>query len=172
MLKPLLFAISCAAAGAVVSTFVGRTEYSTSLRASIPFGSAVKVTTDPSNVWSWHHRFTGAQPQVLQSADVLVDINGDQVMDTANSFLRLLITDLQLVSADGSAGAGAVRIHDSEGVRLAASVGSGNASGNVHHVSLATPIVLPVGSSLRVELEPLSAARFFEVNMIGRVVNL
>lgn len=171
MIKPLVLALSCATAGAIATgVYVGRTEYSTSLHPSIPFGSAIKVTTDPANVWSWHHTFANVSPSSPQTADVLVDINGDLVMDTNHAFVRVLITDFQLVGTVVSSGI--ARIIDSQGKRLAAGIGGFQGTGHVQHVNLATPIVLPVGSTLRVEVESTSGSNTFEVNMVGRVVNL
>ena len=169
MIKPLLCALGCSAVGAAAAfVYVGRTEYSSPIQPNIPFGSAIKVTTDPGNVWSWHHTFhvTGS----TQSADVLVDINGDNVMDTVHDVVRVSITDFQIVGLANTSGI--AWIVDSQGKRLAASIGGWQGSGHVHHVNLTTPIVLPVGSSLRVEVMTTSSSNTFEVNMIGRVVTL
>ena len=79
---------------------------------------------------------------------------------------------LALSCANAFISSGIARIIDSQGRRLTASIGGNNANGHVHHVSLTTPIVLPVGSTLRVEVESTNSTSTFEVNMFGRVVNL
>ncbi len=163
MLKiALIAACSAAFASAVTVVFVGRSTYSTVFQADLPFNSAFKVTPDPGNIWSWHHTFTHPGWGATTAGDVLVDINGDLVMDTVHAEVRVMITDLQVVG--GSNQDVWVRVFDSVGKRLA--VGT---KGPMQHVNLTTPLVLPVGSSLRVEVT--GAQGDYDVHMIGRVVN-
>lgn len=170
MLKTTL--IAAAAAGLATSAtlvYVGTTTYSTAFQADAPFNGAIKVTPDPGNVWSWHHEVVhpgGTVPATV--ADVLVDIDGDQVMDTVHPEVRVMITDLQLV-APWVGPIGFARIVDASGRRLTVGVGGFQSAGAVQHVSLTTPIVLPVGSFLHVEVYGDNST--YEVNLIGRIVN-
>lgn len=70
-------------------------------------------------------------------------------------------------------------ISDGVGKRYSAGCGGGTgiggSSGMVQHIALSTPIVLPVGGSLRVTLQSVwggANTADYEVNLIGRVVNL
>jgi hypothetical protein len=166
LLKTALVAIACSAVTATAFVYVGRTTYSSAFQADFPINSAIKVTPDSGNVWSWHHQFVhpSGSPTV---ADVLVDFNGDQVMDTVHDEIRVLVTDLQLVGEIGHIAW--ARVVDSGGKRLAAGIGGHQTAGAVQHISLTTPIVLPVGSFLRVEISGDGGT--YEVNLIGRVVN-
>ena len=165
----LIVAATAAFTSAATFVYVGRTTYSSPFQADLPFNSAFKVTPDAGNIWSWHHdivHVNGGPPTV---ADVLVDIDGDQVMDTVHSAVRVIITDLEVVAPAQSGLAVVARLVDSGGKRLSVGTGNWQGSGPVHHVGLTTPIVLPVGSFLHVELQGDSAT--YEVNIIGRIVN-
>ena len=169
MLKTTLLVCAAAmSASAVTLTYVGRTTYSSPFQVDFPLSSAIKVTPDPGNVWSWHHEFVNQSGWQLQTADVLVDIDGDQVMDTVHDVARVMITDLQLVGSVGQVAT--ARIIDSGGKRLAVGIGGFQTSGAVQHINLTTPIVLPVGSFLHVELIGDGGATC-EVNLVGRIVN-
>jgi hypothetical protein len=170
MFKTLLIALTCSAATATTMLlFVGRTVHSSPFQMDIPYGTALKVTTDPANVWSWHHTFTGTSTGVPVTADVLVDFDGDTVMDTQHSWVRVLVTDIEIVG--GMNNQALAWILDGTGKRLAVGIGGHQSSGPVHHVSLTTPIVLSVGSPLRVQLVQYSGGEY-EVHLIGRVVSL
>jgi hypothetical protein len=163
MLKVGLLVLACSTVSAtVVFGFSGRTVHSSQFQVDIPFGSAIKTTVDPANIWSWHHFFPAAG-----TADVLVDINGNNVMDTENPLVRVVITDLELVGTYNSSPVTAW-IRDGVGRRYAMGHGQGQGTALVHHVALSTPIVLPVGSPLSVEVQ----GGLCEVNLVGRVVNL
>lgn len=168
MIKTILISFACSAA-AVSATYlyVGRTTYSSAFQVNFPLNSAIKVAPDAGNIWSWHHQVSS--PSFPTTFDVLVDIDGDQVMDTVHPEVRVLITDVQLVAPVNANGY--AWINDSLGKRLAVGVGGVQTSGPVQHVSLATPISLPVGSFLHVELSGNSGGDY-AVNLIGRVVNL
>ena len=151
--------------------FTGRTVHSSPFQLDVPLDSAIKTTLDPANVWSWHHEFTNIGGGTPVSADVLVDFDGNGVMDTEHAWVRVMITDLEIVSR--SLVAGFVWVIDGQGKRLAAGIGWVSQTGSpVQHVALTTPIVLPVGSPLSVEVQHLGGSATFEVNMMGRVVNL
>ncbi|MFY9344290.1 MAG: hypothetical protein WAT39_17495 [Planctomycetota bacterium] len=170
MLKTALIAIACSAATAsAMFVYVGRSEYSTNFQADVPYGAAFKVTPDPANVWSWHHTFTNVGVGTPQVADVLVDMNGDLIMDTVHDIVRVMITDVQVFNSGNNAGV--AWIVDSGGKRLACGIGQYTGSGPVQHISLTTPIVLPVGSFLHVEMLGLNGGGAYEVNLIGRIVN-
>jgi hypothetical protein len=164
MIKVGLLVLACSTFSATaVLVFSGRTVYSSQFQVDVPFGSAVKTTVDPANIWSWHHSF-----QASGTVDVLVDINGNSVMDTENPFVRVIVTDLEIVGTQNSSPSTAW-IRDGVGRRYAVGHGQGQGTAPVHHVALSTPIVLPVGSPLSVELQAGSPC---EVNLVGRVVNL
>ena len=163
MLKVGLLVLACSTLSATaVFVFSGRSVYSSQFQVDIPFGSAVKTTVDPANIWSWHHSFPAAG-----TVDVLVDINGNNVMDTENPLVRVVITDLEIVGTNNSTPLWAW-IRDGVGRRYAVGHGQGMGAALVHHVALSTPIVLPVGSPLSVEV----VGGLCEVNLVGRVVNL
>src|SRR5688572_19255086 len=143
MLKPLVLLAACAAA-AFGGTFVGRSVYSSQFQAAVPFGSALKTTVDPSSVWSWHYSFPNAGATTV---DVLVDLDGNNRMDTEVPWARVMITDAQIVQLGSGGSPATAWIVDGNGRRWA--VGSLSAPGSVGNSTLTTPIVLPVGSPLR-----------------------
>ena len=164
MLRQALLVLGCSTLSATaVLVFDGRSVYSSQFQVDVPFGSAVKTTVDPANIWSWHHSFA-----VSGTADVLVDINGNNVMDTEDAFVRVIVTDIEIVGASiGTPSTAWIR--DGVGRRFAVGHSQGQGAALVHHVALSTPIVLPVGSPLSVEVQ---AGTPVEVNLVGRVVNL
>lgn len=161
-LLTLAFSLTATSAAFV---YVGRTAHSSPFQMDIPYGSAVKTTPDPANIWSWHHTFPGGGPTL---AEVLVDVDGNNVMDTEHPWLRVVITDLAIVQVAGPQPATAW-IRDGTGRRFAVSTAPGANSKAAEHVALATPIVLPVGSPLTVEVVTGNTC---EVHLVGRVVNL
>ena len=169
MLKLALVALlSSTAAVTATWTFAGRTVHSSPFQMDVPFGSAIRTTLDPANVWSWHHEFPGMNSGSPITVDVLVDIDGNQVMDTEHSWLRVMVTDIELV--DRAGGPRTVWLLDGTGKRFAVGVGGFQGSGPVHHIALTSPLVLPVGSPLQVMVENQIGP--CEVHLIGRVVNL
>lgn len=65
----------------------------------IPYLTALKTTPDPANIWSWHHSF--ATPATVE---VLVDVDGNNVMDREHSWLRVMITDIEVVDTQNASG--------------------------------------------------------------------
>ena len=167
MLKTILTALVCSAATATaVLTYTGRTVHSAPFQIDIPYGAAVKTTIDPANIWSWHKEWASVGGTVTEN--VLVDFDGDNQMDTLNPWVRVMITDFTLACTGG--GNGTAWILDGTGKRAVAVVGGFQNGGLVDHVSLATPIVLPVGSPLHVQVT--SGFQACEIHLVGRVVSL
>lgn len=166
MLKTTIVAIACSAATAsTMLVFAGRTVHSSPFQMDIPYGSGLKVTPDPANIWSWHHTFANYN----ETVEVLVDVDGNRLMDTEHPWLRVMITDIEFVHP--AAGEARAWIRDTTGRRFAVGTGGFQSSGPVMHCALATPIVLPVGSSLSVEMSA-QGQNGCEVHLIGHVVNL
>jgi hypothetical protein len=169
MLKTVLIALACSAATATaVLTYTGRTVQSSPFQLDIPYGAGLKTTTDPANVWSWHHEFTSPPSWQPVTVNVLVDFDGNNVMDTEYSWLRVMVTDMEIVT---NGAPGTAWILDGTGKRLAVGTAGVQNNGGVGHVALSSPIVLPVGSPLQVQLVPFGTATF-EVHLVGRVVSL
>ena len=169
MIKSVLLVLgSSAVTASATFVFVGRTFHSSPFQMDVPYGSAVRTTVDPANVWSWHHEFPNTGSGTGTTVDVLVDIDGNNVMDTEHPWLRVMVTDIELV--EGHTGPRTVWILDGTGKRFAVAVGNTSNQGRVNHVALTSPIVLPVGSPLRVMIDHQVGA--CEVHLIGRVVNL
>jgi len=167
MFKTILIAFACSAAKATaVLTYTGRTVHSAPFQIDIPYGAAVKTTIDPANIWSWHKEWQTVNGTV--TGDVLVDFDGDNQMDTLNPWVRVMVTDFTLACTGGAPGT--AWILDANGKRAVALAGGFQNGGLVDHVSLATPIVLPVGSPLHVQVTGGSQA--YEVHLVGRVVSL
>ncbi|MBM4061387.1 MAG: hypothetical protein FJ265_09890 [Planctomycetes bacterium] len=164
MLKTALLVLATSMLSASAVVYVGRTVHSSPFQMDIPYGSAIRTTVDPANIWSWHHTFGNSET----TADVLVDVDGNQVMDTEHAWLRVLVTDIELVTPQ-FATAFTAWIRDSTGRRFAVATAYQGTSHAVH-AALATPIALPVNSALTVELQQAWAGT--EVHLIGRVVNL
>jgi hypothetical protein len=90
---------------------------------------------------------------------------------------RAPFTGLELVSRNNQMGL--LTLSDSTGKRYSVSTGGntsvplGNIAPAAAHITLSTPLVLPVGSQLQVSVEDLmGGSGDFEVNLIGRIVNL
>lgn len=168
MLKTALLVLGFSTAAATATfVFVGRTVHSSPFQMDIPYLSAVKTTIDPANVWSWHHEFTNLSWGTNTTADVLVDIDGNNIMDTEHSWLRVFVTDVAILVPNVNMTV--VWLRDAGGKRYAASAGASNSAGPMQHFSLTTPIVLPVGSPLFVDVQ---GGPTCEVHLFGRVVNL
>lgn len=154
----------------VVTTFyaAGRVTYS-GVQQQLFLGAGLKVTPDPSNIWSFHETYTWSRLGTY-SIPVLVDFDKNGKMDTELTGARVLITDI-LIQLEGSSGLVKAVIKDSQGVRWAVrwlTPSIGNATGSEH---LVTPIALPIGSDLRVELTTNTAGRA-HINLIGRLVSM
>jgi pyruvate/2-oxoacid:ferredoxin oxidoreductase beta subunit len=177
MLKTIMLSLGCSiAAATATAVYVGRTVISSPFQMNIPYNSGVKVAQDPANVWSWHHTFQGVDVSHPGAADVLVDVDGNGVMDTEYSWLRVVVTDIQLALPNQLYGPGAMAtISDGTGVRYSIGLPGFSSQSSLvfeQHISLATPIVLPVGGSLHVSVISPSGPADYDVNLIGRVVNL
>ena len=90
--------LSLALVGGSYLTFgPGRTVYS-GVSVGLPIGAAQKVTPDPGSIWSFHETVTVA-PGSTAVVPVLVDFDGNGVMDTEYPTLRVLVTDMQAVDS-------------------------------------------------------------------------
>ena len=167
--------------GISASAMGGATAYAvyTPVQVSFPFNSALKVTPDPANIWSWHKVVSMATPVNVVTEQVLVDIDGNGVMDTNASNVRVLITEIQIVGLSSNlthvSDAVVARILDSAGERWIVPpylLTNADASHNPY-VSLRTPLALANGSDLFVELTRTTTSNIdVHINLIGRVVNL
>src|SRR5262249_37431179 len=141
MLKTILIAVGCSVVTAATTiVYVGRTVLSSPFQLDAPVNSAIKVAQDPANVWSWHHEFQNAQVGIPVNANVLVDFDGNGVMDTEYPWVRVTITDLEIVSPAGFT-AGIATISDGTGKRYSVGLGASSTgvAATVQHVSLTTP---------------------------------
>ena len=91
MLKTTAVALLAGTAGAVM-TLTGTTTYSSTFQCSYPVGGAIKVALDPANIWSACVDLTGATSQ--SPVSVLVDIDGDQQMDTPRGTLQTRLVEV------------------------------------------------------------------------------
>ena len=138
---------------------------------AIPFGTAIKMTPDPSSIWSWYDEF---KVSTNTSIPIQVDVDGNGQLDTRNPFVRVLITDMKVkVSVSPLT---RVAISDGQGVLwdLTPLYDSSNNAVADPAYHLTTPLVLPVDSVPTVILEPRSSGSVSDVrlSLIGRVVNL
>ena len=80
----------------VVSSLLGggSTVYS-AFQIQVPSRTALKVTTDPANVWSWHREIMLGSGGGTLRERVLVDFDGNGRMDTEDPDLRVTVTDMQ-----------------------------------------------------------------------------
>jgi hypothetical protein len=140
----------------------GRVHYS-GLQLQTPFGSAFKMTPDPSNIWSYHEDVTPAK-----SVQIVIDFDNDGKMDTSHKDVRVMITDVQVI---GSAPGDKHELVDSTGVRWEMVLNREN-NRTSYEKSFTTPLVLPVGSKLEWRYSPLNSGVPFKINLIGRLVTL
>ncbi|MHC4078927.1 MAG: hypothetical protein ACYST0_10870 [Planctomycetota bacterium] len=143
------------------------------IQAQQPVGTAFKMTPDPSNIWSFHQTVSIKKGAV--TLPVLVDFDADGKMDTRHAFARLLVTDMQALAGD-TAMPFQVTLRDNVGKRwiLRSVVGGSNprvfGPASAH---LTTPLSIPVGSDLKVEIHNLGSVEVtVDVNIIGRLVTL
>lgn len=160
--KATLLCLLSATLGATSVTMLGQTQYSSSFQPACPTGSSFKVTPDVANIWHWEGNATAA------GTNVLVDINGDGIMDSTHPEVRVCITDMQNASSDN------VVVEDASGIRWdlpsrSPWTGSSPDSNSCQHFT--TPLVLPVGSHLTVRTTN-NAQASSRVRLVGRVVNL
>lgn len=133
------------AAGAVVVN--GTINYSSPFKLGVPIDGAFNVLPSVANIWQW----TGP----ADGSPILVDIDGDGVMDTSDPKVKVVITDV--IKATGWS----VVISGSSGPTL-------EVSGSTPDLHLTTPWVLPTGSDLFVNGPSFHPT----VTLIGRVQNL
>jgi hypothetical protein len=166
LLKTILLVAACSIAAFSAGT--ARTVYSPR-QLAVPIGSSIKMTPDVANIWSWHETIAPS-PGFGVVTQVLIDLDGDGMMDSQNPHVRVVVTDIQ-VEGDRTQ---VFELVDDQGWRWglnpsSASTGSGTAT---HH--LTTPLVVPVGSGLGVKAGS-GTSQFgnpVRVSLIGRVVNL
>ena len=170
--------------GSFVAMNTGRTVYS-GFSGGIPVGGAIKMTPDPGSVWSFHEEVTVASGQTV-NVPVLVDFDGNGVMDTEHPNLRVMITDLQASdrgTIDTANDRSYARVHLRSGGEVrwdltpfprAGTTSQRTAGLMSNSASLTTPIVLEPSTVLNVEVfAPANGpARTIRINLIGRVVNL
>ena len=89
----------------------GRAVYS-GLQLQIFGGAGLKVTPDPSNIWSWHETIPGGK-----TVPVLVDFDKNGKMDSENPAFRVLITDMQTTLDGNYSRISSVRLLDDQGTR-------------------------------------------------------
>jgi hypothetical protein len=165
MLKAALTLLAIAAGSAFAVT-TGNTIYS-AFQFQWPAGTALKVTPDPANAWSWHKDIPQQSQRFFET--VLVDFDQNGRMDTEYENLRVLITDVQVTN-----GAGTIWLGDGSQRRWRIYPpqipgGYGGVFGAESHFT--TPLVLPAYSELKIEFEGGSGAGC-HIDIIGRVVTL
>jgi hypothetical protein len=160
----------------------GRTIYS-ALQLQVPFGTAIKMTPDPANIWSWHDTLTLPKNTLTKAFPVMVDFDNNGKMDTELKDVRVMITDMQVSSLNLNANSydpARFRIHIRNGDGVLWDLSP------IHHTSssyrfgyeahLATPLSLPVSSTLDIELTSVDSAlgndQAVNVHLIGRLVTL
>ena len=156
--KVILASLLAGSLGGAAFVTVGQTYYSSSFQYDFCPGGAFKVTPSLGNIWHWEGDVpAGAGASVA----VMVDFNGDGVMDTESPDVRVCITDMQLN------GQGAVAIDDSTGTRwrMEAAI-----TRDAAHFT--TPVVLPVNSTLTLRQEASGFTLPTRIRLIGRVVNI
>ncbi|MCB9920409.1 MAG: hypothetical protein H6832_18550 [Planctomycetes bacterium] len=139
----------------------GRLTYSAVQTQVFP-GSALKVTPDPSNIWSFHDTVSPQNGKAV--VPVIVDFDKNGKSDTELAGARLLVTDVELVV---SLGQGILKLNDSTGTRWELHTALNQRAVDK---SFASPLAIPFGSKL--ELEVLTDAPLVSVHVIGRLVTL
>jgi len=182
MIKTIL--ISSLVSASLASTAfmaAGRVHYS-GLQLQTPFGSAYKMTPDPSNIWSFHETYTITKGG-KHSIPVLVDFDKNGKMDTEHKDVRVLITDISIrrglrVDAETN-GLQHLSIADDKGDRWSPAFAGYSAQNVVFPLyvdHLVTPIALPVDSGLKVEFTASpsgsSGQNVVHIHIIGRLVTL
>ena len=163
MIKMMLL-LTCVCGTAMVAA--PRFVYS-DLQFQSPTGSAFKMTPDPANIWSFHEDFRPSQKQ--QAFPVVVDFDNNGKMDTEHKGARVMITDIQIV---GAARYDYVEIADSNGSRWRCILDRHGSDTRHYEKSFTTPLVLPVGSDLKLNYRALNSPTPFTVHLIGRLVTL
>jgi hypothetical protein len=160
----------------VVSSLLGsgHTVYS-AFQIQVPSRTALKVTTDPANVWSWHKEIVLPRTSSVIRERVLVDFDGNGRMDTEDPEIRVTVTDMQFVMPAGFQFFGAMTawLVDSHGRRWALLVADQYTPRTMQPHNLVTPLVVPHRSELFVEIiyDP-TAPQSVSVNLVGREIVL
>ncbi len=155
------------AAGAVVVN--GTINYSSPFKLTVPIDSAFHVVPSVANIWSW----TGP----ADGSPILVDIDGDGVMDTNDPKVKVVITDMQVrdLRITGNSETG-VELMDASGPRWFQRSWNFNSLLQSDSTHFSTPIVLPTGSDLWLQTfdggQATNASWTPTVTLIGRVQNL
>ncbi|MGC6487809.1 MAG: hypothetical protein ACON4Z_09210 [Planctomycetota bacterium] len=167
-MKTLLITSFLGATATTAMVVPGESMRAMGLQLAQPAGAALDASPAANGqTWSW----TGP----ADGTPILIDVDGDGVMDTGASGQCVVITDAQVhrdatVDCDWS-----VDIVDSSGPRwrLQNSYPAGHVSA-LDSQFFRTPIVLPAGSDLVIQADgvPSDAAWTPTVTLIGRVVDL
>ena len=165
-----MWKLTCLVAAFTAAGFAagsGRILYSP-LQPAVPFGASIKMTPDPSSIWSWHEDVTASGNLTIP---VFIDIDGNGEMDTNDPWRRVLVTDMQFVGTTGLFLRVAL-IDENGDLWDMTQLGSQNPTTNqTYHLS--TPLVLTPMSTLSVDLEAApSTAYRARIHLVGRVVNL
>ena len=154
-MKTIALAAAVGAVSGAGVVMAGTINYSSSFQLAQPINGAFNVVQSAANIWSW----TG-QIGMSGVENILVDLNGDGVMDTNEPNCRVVITDWH--GSDNQPWF----LEDSSGIRWLH-----DSNGSEH---LVTPLVLPVGSFLRIfsETGNVAGGTLNPITLIGRVQNL
>jgi len=175
MLKTALTVLFTTCGLSAAFFFAGPKIFYSGFQPKWPIGSGVKVVPDPTNIWSWHfHNVTSASKGKIE---IVIDQNGDGKPDQLDSFLAVLLTDLQLdrsLPGNSTAYRRCVLVTE-DGTEIwnlseynAGSSGSWIGAESNH---FATPLIFPRGK--RVFLSWMSYTGWnFSVHLIGRTINL
>jgi hypothetical protein len=166
-----MWKLTCLLTVAFSAAFVAGSQgriVSSPFQPAIPFGTAIKMTPDPSSIWSWHHTISSSAPV---SVEVPIDVDQNGVPDTANHGVRVLVTDMQAFTPVGM-GSASLSLADGAGIRWDLTPVSATGTQPLVSYHFVTPIAITPGSGLRVFMTPLTPSPSVSVNLIGRVVNL
>jgi hypothetical protein len=146
----------------------GRVHYS-GLQLQQPFGSAFKMTPDPSNIWS-HHETIARSAGGINTVTILVDFDNDGKMDSLHKGVRILVTD---ISIRANADATQFELVDDTGTRWVIPYRN-RASNSFFYFGdhLLTPLAVPVGSGLKLTYSCRQGGERVDVHVIGRLVTL
>ncbi len=147
--------------------FAGPKIFYSGFQPKWPIGSGVKVVPDPTNIWSWHFENVGYA--YSGKVEIVIDQNGDSKADQFDSFLAVLLTDMQLVRGGSNFHCALVDADGTELWDLFPGKLAADARESSHR--FVTPLAFPRGK--RVFLSWAGPIRYkFSVHLIGRVVNL
>jgi hypothetical protein len=169
-----MWKLTCLLTAAFSAAFVAGSQgrfVSSPFQPAIPFGTAIKMTPDPSSIWSWHHDVTATGNL---SIPIEIDIDGNGQPDTMDPRVRVLVTDVQMFPETQQLKHASLR--DGTGdlwdlTNIYTTSGDPTANQSFH---FSTPLAVAVGSKLLIDVQPLSLTGSYRVrvHLIGRVVNL